>query len=142
MVAQPIAIPNEPPTKIKALIDAVLAGFNKKDSVLYNSAFSGDAIVIDGISPYLWTGPNAPARWFSDAEKWVHEFGVENENIACDRVVHAAVVGPHAYVVLYATLSFSLKTGQTGSRPGILTFTFAKQGDDWRVESQAWGRLS
>ena len=124
------------------MIDTVLGGFNNKDSVRYNSAFSQDAIVIDGIAPYRWTGPNAPARWFSDAEKWVHEFGVENENIACDRIIHASVVGTHAYVVLYATLSFSLKGGQTDSRPGILTFTFGKQGDMWKVESQSWGRLS
>lgn len=142
MAAQPNPMPNEPPAEIKAVIDTVLDGFNNKDSVLYNSAFSRDAIVIDGIAPYRWTGPNAPARWFSDAEKWVHEFGVENENIACDKIVHAAVVGTHAYVVLSATLSFSLKGGQTGSRPGILTFTFGKQGDKWKVESQSWGRLS
>ncbi|HET7441313.1 MAG TPA: nuclear transport factor 2 family protein [Terriglobales bacterium] len=142
MAAQPTPMPNEPPVEIKAVIDTVLDGFNNKDSVLYNSAFSRDAIVIDGIAPYRWTGPNAPARWFSDAEKWVHEFGVENENIACDKIVHAAVVGTHAYVVLSATLSFSLKGGQTGSRPGILTFTFGKQGDKWKVESQSWGRLS
>ena len=141
MAAQPIAMPNEPPAEIKALIDTVLGGFNSKDCALYNSAFGEDAVVIDGIAPYRWSGPNAPARWFSDAEKWVHDFGVENETIACDRIVHAAVVGTHAYVVLSATLSFTLK-GQSGSRPGILTFTFAKQGDKWKVESQAWGRLS
>lgn len=142
MAAQPIPMPNEPPAEIKAVIDTVLGGFNNKDSVLYNSAFSRDAVVIDGIAPYRWTGPNAPACWFSDAEKWVHDFGVENENIAWDRTVHAAVVGTHAYVVLSATLSFNLKGGQTGSRPGILTFTFGKQGDKWMVETQAWGRLS
>ena len=141
MAAQPIAMPNELPAEIKALIDTVLDGFNTKDSALYASAFSGDAVVIDGIAPYRWSGPNAPARWFSDAEKWVHDFGVENETIAYDKIAHAAVVGTHAYVVLCATLSFKLK-GQSGSRPGILTFTFAKQGDKWKVESQDWGRLS
>lgn len=142
MVAQPISLPNEAPAEIKSLIDAVLGGFNTKDSTLYNSAFSEDAVVIDGIAPYRWTGPNAQARWFSDAEKWVHDFGVENETIVCDGTLHAAVVGTHAYVVLSATLLFSLRTGQGGRRPGILTFTFAKQGDKWKVESQAWGRLS
>ena len=126
----------------KALIDTVLSGFNSKDSARYTSAFGGDAIVIDGIAPYRWTGPNAPGRWFSDAEKWVHEFGVENETIVCDQIFHAAVVGSNAYVVLSATLSFTLKAGQSGSRPRILTFTFAKQGDEWKVQSQAWGRLS
>ena len=142
MAVQPISMPNEPPTEIMAVIDTVLGGFNNKDSVLYNSAFSVDAVVIDGIAPYRWTGPNASARWFSDAEKWVHDFGVENETIVCDRTVHASVIGAHAYVVLSATLSFSLKGGQTGSRQGILTFTFGKQGGKWKVESQSWGRLS
>ena len=140
--AQPIPIPNEPPAEIKAVIDTVLGGFNNKDALLYTSAFSGDAIVIDGIAPYRRTGPNAPARWFADAEKWVHEFSVENEKIACDKIVHSAVVGTHAYVVLSATLSFSLKGGQTGCRPGILTFTLGKQGDKRKVESEAWGRLN
>ena len=142
MAAQPISMPNALLAEIKALIDAVLGGFNRKDSVLYNSAFGENAVVIDGIAPYRWTGPNAQARWFSDAEKWVHDFGVENEKIVCDRIVHAAVVGTHAYVVLSATLTFNLKGGQSGIRPGILTFTFAKQGDTWKVESQAWGRLN
>jgi ketosteroid isomerase-like protein len=142
VAAQPISMPNELPAEIKAVIDTVLGGFNHKDSALYSSAFGRDAVVIDGIAPYRWTGPNAQDRWFSDAEKWVHDFDVENETIACERIVHAAVVGTHAYVVLSATLSFRLKGGQSGSRPGILTFTFAKEDDEWKVQSQAWGRLS
>lgn len=109
---------------------------------LYNGAFGPEAVVIDGIAPYRWAGPNAQARWFADAEKWVHDFGVENETIVCDRIVHASVAEMYAYVVLVATLHFSLKSGENGAKPGILTFTFAKQGDKWRVESQAWGRLS
>ena len=72
----------------------------------------------------------------------VARFGVEKETIVCDKVVHTAVVGTHAYVVVSATLFFTLKEGRSGSNPGILTFTFAKQGDKWKVESQAWGRLS
>ena len=142
MAAQPISMPNEPPAEIKALIDRVLGGFNTKDSRLYNSAFGGDAVVVDGIAPYRWTGPNAQARWFSDAEKWVDDYGVESETISSNGIFYAAVTGPHAYVVLSATLAFSLKGGQSGNRHGILTFTFAKQGNEWKVESQVWGRLS
>lgn len=142
MAAQPSSLPNEPPAEIKSLIDTVLSGFNNKDSALYTSAFGADAVVIDGIAPYRWTEPNAPARWLSDAEKWLHDFGVEKETLVCDRITHAAVSGTHAYVVLAAMLTFSLMSGQSSSRSGILTFTFAKQGDEWKVESQAWGRLS
>ena len=69
----------------------MLDGFNNKDSALYNSAFSGDVVVIDGMAPYRWTGRNAQGRWFADAEKWAHDLGVADENIAYDRVIRADV---------------------------------------------------
>ena len=134
-------MPNKTPNEIKALIDRALGGFNSKDATLYGSAFGSEVVIIDGIAPYRWTGPNAQERWFADAEKWCHELGVTNEKIEYDSIAHAQVDGTHAYAVLSATLSFALK-GQRGSRRGILTFTFGKQGDTWKVESQAWGRLS
>jgi len=141
MAAQPISAPTQIPTEIKAVIDKVLGGFNSKDSAMYNGAFSSDAVVVDGMAPYRWTGANAQGRWFADAEKWAHDLGVADENISYDRFVRADVVGTHAYVALSANLSFTIK-GQRASRLGILTFTLAKQGDEWKIESQAWGRLS
>jgi len=72
----------------------------------------------------------------------LHDFGVEQETLVCDKILHSAVVGTSAYVVISATLLLKLKGGKSGSRPGILTFTLAKQGDEWKVESPAWGRMS
>jgi hypothetical protein len=69
-------------------------------------------VVIDGIAPYRWTGSNAQARWLSDAEKWLHDFGVEKETLVCDKIVHTAVVGTYAYVVILATLSLALNGGK------------------------------
>src|SRR5215472_19258458 len=117
VAAQPLSMQSERPPKIKAPIDKVLVGFNNKDSALYNSAFGRDAVVMDGIAPYRWTGSNAQARWFSDAEKWLHDFGVEQETLVIDKIVHSAVVGTSAYVVISATLFLKLKGGQSGSRP-------------------------
>ena len=142
MAAQPISVPSGVPGEIQALIDKLVGGFNSKDSALYNSAFGGDAVVIDGIAPYRWTGSNAQARWLSDAVKWLHDSGVESENLVCDKILHATVAGTYAYVVISATLFLKLKSGQSGSRPGILTLTFAKQSEEWKIGSQAWGRLS
>ena len=141
MAVQPIPTPTEPPAEIKALIDKALDGFNRKDSALYNSAFGADAVIVDGMAPYRWTGPNAQGRWFADAERWAHELGVADESIAYDKFIRADVVDAHAYVVLSATLSFAIK-GQHARRLGILTFTLVKQGDEWKIESQAWGLLS
>jgi len=141
MAAQPISTPTEAPAEIQALIDNALGGFNRKNSAQYNSAFGADVVIVDGMAPYRWTGPNAQSRWFADAEKWAHDLGVADENIAYDRIVRTDVVDTHAYVVLSANLSFTLK-GQRANRLGILTFTLAKQADEWKIESQAWGRLS
>lgn len=134
-------MPNEPPAEIKAVIDRLLGGFNSKNPLQYKSAFSDDAVVVDGMAPYRWTGENAPSRWFADAEIWAHELGVTNEKIACEEVIHAETKGASAYVVISATLSFNLKD-RPASRRGVLTFTFAQQGGEWKVEAQAWGRLS
>ena len=134
-------MPKDPPAEIKAAIETLLDGFNKKDAALFSSAFTADAVVVDGMAPYRWTGPNSPGRWFADAEKWAHELGVADESLGGQKVLHAEVVGAHAYVALSATLSFKLK-GQPHSRPGILTFTLANQDGEWKIDAQAWGRLS
>jgi hypothetical protein len=77
----------------------------------------------------------------STTQRNAHELGVADETITYDRIVRADVVDAHAYVVLSGTLSFTIK-GKQARRLGILTFTLAKQGDEWKIESQAWGRLS
>jgi hypothetical protein len=141
MATQPISTPTEPPADIKALIDKALDGFNRKNSALYNSAFGADVVIVDGMAPYRWTGPNAQGRWFADTEKWAHEVGVADETIAYDRIIRADVVDEHAYVVLSATLFFTIN-GQHTRRLGILTFTLAKQGEEWKMESQVCSRLS
>jgi len=140
-MAAPIPLPLEAPGEIRGLIDKLLGGFNFRDYPLYHSAFSGDVVIVDAMAPYRWTGPNAQGRWFADVTKWAHDLGVTRQNISYDRVIRADVVGTHAYVVLSAKLSFTLK-GRANSRLGILTFTLAKQGDEWKIESQAWSRLS
>jgi ketosteroid isomerase-like protein len=132
---------NELPAEIRSLIDPVLTGFNNKDAVLYSSAFGADAVIVDGIAPYRWTGANAQRRWFADAEKWGQELDVTNEIIVNSRIVHSQVDGTHANVVLSATLSFMHK-GQPGSRDGVLIFTLAKQGNEWKIGTQAWGRFT
>jgi hypothetical protein len=72
----------------------------------------------------------------------VHQYRVEKETISSNGIFYAAVDRPHAYDVLSATVSFRFKRGKSGNRHGVLTFAFAKQGDQWKVESQAWGVLS
>jgi len=64
--------------------------------------------IIDGFAPFRWTGPNAQARWWADAERWGEQLGVASERISVEKTLHWQVVGTCAYAVLSATLTIGL----------------------------------
>jgi hypothetical protein len=45
-----------------------MKGFNTHNRELFASVFGDTAIIIDGIAPYRWLNPNAPAHWLDDVE--------------------------------------------------------------------------
>lgn len=131
---------NRPPAEIENLIENHVRGFNSGDAELFLNVFSDTAIVIDGIAPYRWLNPNAPANWLGDVERWRAQFGVTYEHLAYE-VGFWNVEGSYAYAVVTGTLTVTMK-GRDVVRTGTLAYTFAKHGDAWKVEAQAWGRLS
>ena len=59
----------DPPREIKFLIDNHINGFNTQNNELFISVFGDDAVIIDGVAPYRWLSPNAPAKWLADFRK-------------------------------------------------------------------------
>ena len=70
------SVTSNPPPAIQTLIDAHINGFNTQDNDLFFSVFGDTAIIIDGIAPYRWLNPNAPANWLADVAKWREDLGV------------------------------------------------------------------
>ena len=135
-------MPKEPPAEIMALINTVLDGFNRKDSAVFNSVFGGDVVIVDGFAPFRWIGPGAVARYWADVETWVKAGGVVKEHMSFEGIRSCEVSGTRAYAALSATLTITLKAGEPIVRPGILVYTFSRQGDVWKAEGHTWGRLS
>lgn len=133
-------MPNEPPADIKALIDAHIDGFNSHDNDLFLGVFGDTAIIIDGIAPYRWLNPNAPANWLADVEKWRKGLGVTKEHLSYE-MGFWNVEGSSAYAVISGTLTVTIK-GQSVVRTGTLAYTFANRDGAWKIEAQAWGRTS
>ena len=129
-----------PPRELRALIDAHVKAFNAHDNDLFLSVFGDTAIIIDGIAPYRWMNPNAPANWLADVAKWREEFGVTYEHLAFD-MGFWNIEGDSAYAVIAGTLTITAK-GQSIVRTGTLAYTFAKRNGAWKIEAQAWGRTS
>ena len=131
---------SKPPGEIQRLIDSHIDGFNTQDNNLFFGAFGDTAIIIDGIPPYRWLNPNAPAKWMADVEKWRKDLGVTKEHLSYE-MGFWNVEGSSAYAVIFGTLTVTIK-GQSIIRAGTLAYTFAKRDGVWRIEAQAWGRTS
>lgn len=131
---------NRPPAEIETLIENHVKGFNAADTDLFFSVFGETAIIIDGIAPYRWMNPNAPANWLADVEKWRQGLGVTYEHLAYE-LGFWNVEGSSAYAVISGKLTVTIK-GQTVVRAGTLAYTFSKHGEAWKIEAQAWGRTA
>ena len=131
---------SNPPAAIQALIDAHIDGFNTQDNDLFLGVFGDTAIIIDGIAPYRWLNPDAPAHWLADVEKWREGLGVTHEHLSYE-MGFWNVEGSSAYAVIAGTLTVTIK-GQSVVRTGTLAYTFANRDGVWRIEAQAWGRTS
>ena len=131
---------SQPPAAIQALIDAHIRAFNTQDDALFQSVFGAGAIIVDGIAPYLWLNPNAPANWLADVKKWRETNGVTREQLAFEPGFWN-VEGSYAYAVIAGSLTIEMK-GQTVVRTGTLAYTFANHDGEWKIEAQAWGRTS
>ncbi len=131
---------SNPPAVIQALIDAHINGFNTHDADLFLGAFGDTAIIIDGIAPYRWLNPNAPANWLADVDKWREGLGVTYEHLSYE-MGFWNVEGSSAYAVISGTLTVTIK-GQSVVRTGTLAYTFANPNGALKIEAQAWGRTS
>lgn len=129
-----------PPPEIQALIENHIKGFNTQNTEQFVSVFGDTAIIIDGIAPYRWLNPNAPANWLADVEKWRKDLHVTHEHLSYE-MGFWNVEGPYAYAVISGTLTVTIKD-QTVARTGTLAYTFSKHSGEWKIESQAWGRTS
>jgi hypothetical protein len=129
-----------PPREIQTLIDNHINGFNTQNIQLFLGVFGDTAIIIDGIAPYRWLNPNAPANWLADVEKWRKDLGVSHEHLSYE-MGFWNVEGADAYAVIAGTLTATIK-GQTVTLTGTLAYTFSKHGEEWKIDAQAWGRTS
>ena len=133
-------VTTNPPGEIQTLIDAHIKAFNTQDNDLFFSVFGDTAIIIDGIAPYRWLNPNAPANWLADVAKWRDGLGVTAEHLSYE-MGFWNVEGSSAYAVISGTLAITLKE-QSIVRTGTLAYTFARRDGLWKIEAQAWGRTS
>jgi hypothetical protein len=131
-----------PPADIVSLIDTVFKAYTGHNFTSLKTVYGDNLTIIDGFAPYHWVGPNALETWWSDAEKWNEDMGVESEDLSSEGIRAWVVSGDRAYASISATLRIKLKQREPLTRPGILALTFGKLGEMWKANGQAWARVS
>ena len=123
-----------PPTEIQTLIDNHINGFNTQNIELFLGVFGDTAIIIDGIAPYRWLNPNAPANWLADVEKWREAFQVTSEHLSHE-MGFWNVEGSNAYAVVSATLMVTIKgqSCRSDRNPRIYVFKARRGMEDRRA---------
>jgi hypothetical protein len=135
-----MSLPTKPPTQIQTLIEDHINGFNTQNTELFLSVFGDTAIIIDGIAPYRWLNPNAAVNWLADVKKWREDLGVSHEHLSYE-MGFWNVEDSFAYAVVAGTLTVTIK-GQNIVRTGTLAYAFSKDGEEWKIDAQAWGRTA
>jgi hypothetical protein len=119
------SVTSNPPAVLQTLIDNHINGFNTQNNDLFLSLFADTAIIVDGIAPYRWLNPNAPANWLADVEKWRENLGVTCEQLSYE-MGFWNVEGSSAHGVIAGTLAVTIK-GKSVVRTGTLANTFANR---------------
>lgn len=104
-----MTVTSQMPAELQALIEAHIKGFNTHDDELFLSVFGDTAIIIDGIAPYRWVSPDAPANWLADVAEWRQGLGVTSEHLSYE-MTFWNVEGASAYAVISGTLKVETKS--------------------------------
>src|SRR5690348_7916104 len=116
-------------TTIKAFGDA----FNKGDMKAAKALHVVSPVIIDEISPHLWTGPKAFDSWGADLDKSEAAEGKSGGQVTIGVPTREVISGDHAYAISPTTYTFKQK-GKTMRETAQMTLALEKDAAGaWKI---------
>ena len=109
--------------------------FNAGDVAAFHAGHAANVVIVDEFAPHLWSGANAPKRWFDDYVKSANAGGISAGHIDYAAPLQATASGSTAYIVLPTIYSYQ-QGGRKWSAAGTMTFIMTQVGSDWKIA--AW----
>ncbi len=125
---------------LMATVSEYVAGFNNGDPKAMAAACADPMQILDGMSPHVWQGPTASQDWWSDVLTEGEHLGASGYRITLDEPRHVDITGDYAYVVVPATMTFSIRGKQVTQTGSVFTVALRKVGTDWRLTAWAWAK--
>ncbi|MGH7738103.1 MAG: hypothetical protein ACREMP_09600 [Candidatus Tyrphobacter sp.] len=130
-----------PDPAISSMLGGLLAAVNANDAARVDTYFAADAVVVDEIAPYEWTGPHVGLRWWRAVDATSARMHVKSLHARALPITQWHLSNGQAYVVLPLVLTSTVH-GKTSRETGLWTFTLRRRGSAWAVETVTWSTQS
>jgi hypothetical protein len=123
---------------VMAVLHQFVDAFNKGDIKSVQATCADMTSIIDDLPPHEWHGAGACGKWWSDFDA----FGKANEITAGVVILgkprHLDITAEHAYVVVPAIYTFTMKGKPMKQSGSIITVALHKGASGWRMGAWAW----
>lgn len=121
-----------------AAVQQYIDAFNRSDVDAMAALFTESASILDGMPPHLWQGRDANRDWHRDVMAESEHIGAAGWFVTIGDPSHNDVSGDSAYLVLPATMTFTLDGNPRTQTGASFTVALHKLSNGWRIAAWAW----
>ncbi|OBJ88019.1 hypothetical protein A9W97_16720 [Mycobacterium gordonae] len=121
-----------------AAVQQYIAAFNGGEETAMSVVFATDGVIVDGMAPHVWLGPSVAMDWYHDVLVEAERHGASNYVVTLDDPLHYDVTGDAAYLVIPATMQFSVEGTQITQTGARFTVALRRLPAGWRIAAWAW----
>jgi hypothetical protein len=126
------------PDPVMVPIEHFSVGFNTNNIPLAMSSFAKTGIVIlDEVTPHVWSGPNAVAMWLKDLGAHDTKDGVTDGIVNLSKPLVETSNGTTGYVVAPAEYRYEQR-GKAMRETATMTFALKNVGGTWLISGWSW----
>ena len=124
----------DPLSTVRQYTDA----FNRGDVKAMAQTFFVAGSILDGLPPHVWNGPTAAEDWYRDMIAASKREGATDYAVHLGEPRHVDVTGDSAYVVVPASMTFTVRGERVNQSGATLTVALRRDGAAWRIVAWAW----
>lgn len=132
------ALPPNGDPEVEAFIRQHFKHLDTNDANVIAPDFLDSCAVVDAFPPFLWSGPAAITRWWSEMRETIKPFGLKEVAFHLGDWQRVYAKGDCAFVAAFASAIISGPEFAVEAK-GTLTFVLNRVGGNWKIASWNWG---